>query len=498
MDLQFQEKTYPFLQMVLQEVQNGEQTQEIKLSDSMPDVGRVLGAWGQVVIRGKEWRTDTITMSAGMMVWVLYAPEDGSTCRTIDAWIPMQMSWDLPDQTPEGQIRLEVLTRFVDARSVSARKIMVRVGIAALAEAYVPMEAQIASPEEKPEHLQLLQKRYPLRLPKEAGEKSFALDEALSLTGSAPQAERIIYYRLTPTVAEQRVLANKIVFRGTGILHVLYESEEGQLHGWDFELPFSQFAELQGSFSQEAEPQMLLFPTSVELELNAEGQMHFKCGIVSQYLISDVDMMDLVEDAYSTTQEVQLQRKQLQLPAMLDSRAENLLAEQTIAVDANLSADIQFLPDFPRLRRQEDRGELIVPGSFQVLYYGENGSLQAASARWETTLDWNGAPDVQLRATPVSVGEPRIDLGADMTVKCPMILRLETISGQGIPMISGLTMGEEKKPDPDRPSLILCRAGNAGLWELAKVNGSHVEAICQANEMEGEPEAQRMLLIPVI
>ena len=34
----------------------------------------------------------------GMMVWVLYAPEDGSPERCIEGWIPFQMRWDLPEE----------------------------------------------------------------------------------------------------------------------------------------------------------------------------------------------------------------------------------------------------------------------------------------------------------------------------------------------------------------------------------------------------------------
>ena len=63
---------------VLQQVQHGEQTLEIRLPEGMPDVGQVLMAWGQPIARSKEWREGSLHFSGGMMVWVLYLPEDGS------------------------------------------------------------------------------------------------------------------------------------------------------------------------------------------------------------------------------------------------------------------------------------------------------------------------------------------------------------------------------------------------------------------------------------
>ena len=64
-------------------------------------------------------------------------------------------------------------------------------------------------------------------------------------------------------------------------------------------------------------------------------------------------------------------------------------------------------------------------------------------------------------------------------------------------MVTGLTLGEVQEPDPGRPSLILYRAGKTRLWDIAKQNGSTVEAIRKANGIAEEPEPGRMLLIPV-
>ena len=63
--------------------------------------------------------------------------------------------------------------------------------------------------------------------------------------------------------------------------------------------------------------------------------------------------------------------------------------------------------------------------------------------------------------------------------------------------VSSLTLGEKIKRDPNRPSLILCRAGDEGLWNLAKSCGTTVEAIWVANDLQQEPIPDRMLLIPI-
>lgn len=498
MELQFKKSICSCLDTAVQELQNVEATQEIKLPDGMPDIGRVLSAWGQVISRGKEWRSDSIGFSGGMMVWVLYAPEDGSEERVIDGWIPFQMKWDLPDRTAEGDIRIYCIPRFVDARSVSARKLMVRAGAAALAEAFVPMTAEVYIPDETVQGVELLRSLYPVRMPKEAGEKTFLLDEDLTLPGSAPQPEKLIYYCLRPKITEKKVLSNKIVFRGNGNLHVLYRSDEGQLHGWDFELPFSQFAELSGEHSGDAQADILLSPTSMELEIDDEGHLRLKCGMVGQYLVTDREMLELIEDAYSPERELNVQSETLELPAILENRRENIYGEQTIPADANLAADISFLPDFPRQRRNGDRIEMEIPGTFQILYYGEDGILHSATARWEGQYALDADENSLLSAIPMPAEEMQAVTGnGSVLARMEVPLELTAASRQGLPMVTGVELGEAREPDANRPSLILRRAGNARLWDIAKASGSTMEAIRKANKLEEEPAPGQMLLIPV-
>ena len=63
--------------------------------------------------------------------------------------------------------------------------------------------------------------------------------------------------------------------------------------------------------------------------------------------------------------------------------------------------------------------------------------------------------------------------------------------------VVALDLGEERKPDPDRPNLILRRFSDKTLWDLAKELGSTEEAIRRANGLSGEPQPGQWLLIPV-
>ena len=124
----------------------------------------------------------------------------------------------------------------------------------------------------------------------------------------------------------------------------------------------------------------------------------------------------------------------------------------------------------------------------------ETGALQCKTARWEAEAEFAAAEDTELMAYGRMTGKPYF---ADDAAQGSYGLELAVSSNTQIPMVTGLEIGEETMPDPSRPSMILCRAGEESLWDMAKRCGSTVEAIREANGLQDIPEPERMLLIPI-
>lgn len=186
---------------------------------------------------------------------------------------------------------MTALTRFADARSVSPRKLMLRAGIGVLAQGWIPGTLQRWQSGTVPQPVELLTRRYPLRLPREVGEKLFSMDEELNL-GAAD----IFYYTLSPEILEQKVLGDKIAFRGNANLHILGKTAEGRLLSQDFPLPFSQFAELRGSFEPDAR-WMCVYGDNLEVDRRRSPAPSLHPG--SAYLVDQTAVVEAVADAYA-------------------------------------------------------------------------------------------------------------------------------------------------------------------------------------------------------
>lgn len=483
--MEWTQRSCPYLKTVLWQVQNSEQTQELRLSEDMPDIARVVCSRGQCVLRSKDRRGDSMSVAGGVSASVLYIPEDGSAPKSVEIWIPFRLTWNLPKMQRDGVMRCQCLLQSIDARLLSARKIMVRASVSVLAQILEPTDAQIFTPEETPEGLQLLKKTYPALLPREAGEKLVEFEEDVPIAGM----KKCFVCQLTPTLSEQSVAGDRLVLRGVGQLHCVYLGDDGEIHALRQDIPFAQFAQLDREYDKEAEAEVMVAVASLETE-ESEGGIHIRCGLSAQYLVWERTLLEITQDAYFPMHAVQVSTQELNLPMQLDDRAEEVVLSCG-ACDGKL-LDVTFLPAHPTQYREGDETHVSVGGAFQMLYEDALGELQSCVENQAQELSLPVAADAQLYNTIRSVAS-----GEDATI-ARLQLGMQTVSTQSIPMITAINIGEKEERDEERPSLILRRMDAQSLWELAKANGSTVEDIRKANGLAQEPEQGQMLLIPIL
>lgn len=496
MELQWKSNPCSYLRCSVRQVQNQEQTLEIRLTDGMPDIGRVLCAWGQMMLRSKQWRSDGMQVSGGINAWVLYAPEDGSEPRCVEGWIPFQAKWNFPESHREGIIRTDGCIRSMDARTLSARKLMVRASMALLGEALEPEETSVYSPDELPEGVFVNKKTYPLRLPREAGEKLFNMEDSLQITEQMPR--KMLCCRLMPYVTEQNALGDKVVMRGNLRADYVYMGEDDLLHSGSRELPFAQFADLDNEYDKEATASVTMAISNAECTLEGDI-LQIKCGLIGQYLVHDRTLVEIAEDAYSPHRSLTPMTAELELPVQLDSASASMDTETELPLPAQRVVDVTFRPDWPVQYRENDRVTVELPGMFQVLYYDPEGNLQAASENWSDRLEIPAGDGSSLHIGLCQSKAPTAAMmGERMRLGGTLDMDIKTVAMAQLPMVTGLEVGEEVTPDPMRPSVILRRSGDMSLWELAKHCGSTVEAIQKANQIADTPAPDQMLLIPVL
>ena len=206
---------------------------------------------------------------------------------------------------------------------------------------------------------------------------------------------------------------------------------------WDFEIPFSQYTELQQEYGHMAQVQLLPMVTSMEIEPSEQGRLRLKAGLSGQYMVYDTQDVSVVEDAYSPDRAVSVRMENVEMPAVLERQSQRIRAEQTAPFGSSRVADVAFYPGCPRKQRRQDEMDLELPGIFQSLYYDTEGVLQASSTHWQgdmsVALGDHAALDVWCSVS----GKPQASAGEESTVlRGEMLLDTVASAMAAMPMVT--------------------------------------------------------------
>lgn len=496
MELAFQTNRMPYLKRVVQEVRVQEETAETIVPDSYPDMASIVDAYAVAVLRGKDCRNGSVTISGGIKGGVLYIPEDHTQPRPLEFYIPFTMKLEHSALTEQTKVLCSVRVRSADGRMVNSRKAMLRVNLSVCITGYEQAEETLYRLQTCPEPLQLRRSAYCVQLPLEVTEKSFMVNGDLELSTSRAPVRQVCKVVCRLETTDRKLVGNKAVFKGTAVCKLLYLSEDDELYLHEQQFPFSQYCELENDYDEET-VDLLPVITGYDLDLQ-EGAGSVTIHILAQCTVRGSRELQLVEDAYCVQGTLQPQWHTYDLDSCLDRQVSMQTVRQQLRGDIKQIVDTDVYVDHPVPEQSADLARIKAPVMFRVLGYDAQGSLTSLSGKSEASLELPVSHTARCTAWAELVGGSyavSVSEGAD--IRCE--LALETVCSGGQPMRT-LEAGslEEATAEP-RPSVILRRVPqNASLWDLAKSCASREEAIRTANHLEGDilPEEQ-FLLIPV-
>lgn len=502
MELVFQNKTSAFLRKTVCETRSQEQTAELIVPDSFPDCARIVVCCAEAVLRGKECRQGSVTVSGAIRAGVVYMPEEGDTPRALDAYVPFSMRIDCPAATETMQSILDLRVKSADARMIHSRKVLLRVNLGCQITGFEQEMETFYTLQDAPAAMQVKKQTYPLLLPAETAEKSFPVSEEIELPAGKAEIENICYYTVQPAITEKKLIGNKAVCKGMLSCKVVYQTAQGELESFTQQIPFSQYCQTQEDYDQDALT-VLPMVTGAELEASADGmgrKLQLNANLLLQALVQSTRSVELYEDAYATRGTLQPQWKEYALDCSLDRQQLRQTLRESFRAPVRAVVDSTLYLDYPEQMRTENGVQVKAPCTVNILYIDNDGALQGltgrAQAASEIALSQNGVCTARVMAGADGFAAPGAD-GAE--IRYDVVFELDSSAKETLRSLCAGTLDEEQTRGAPRPSVIVRRAlDTQSVWELAKHYGTTVQAIAQANELTGEQaECGQLLLIPI-
>lgn len=501
MELIFQEKEVECLQRVFCETVLSEQTADVIVPDAQPDILRVVDAFGTVLIRSTDCAARSASVAGTVQVGAIYVGENGEV-RQIRTQIPFAVRRDFDSKQDNCTLQCKCVLRSVDARALNSRKLLVRVGLSCTLTVYAQEKRTVYDLPEAADNLQLKRTTLPLRVPLTLCEKSFVINDELELDGTKPAVENLLKCLCKTQVAEQKAVGDKAVFKGSLLIHALYEDAEGKLNTQEWTVPFSQYVQMERE-ADEAELSTRLSLRSFEVEADSTGESRrllLSCDVLAQCMAVGQEEFTLVEDAYCTDAVFSPQFAPCEMTAILDRQTFRQTAITGGGEAAQSVVDVWVYCDEADRERTDDGMTLTQPFSCNVLYYDAQGELQGTTLRPTVTVQTALNEDGSCCVAEVNDGEAACSAGSGgVELRLPVEMTVESTASHRLKLVMGGEIGDLPEETEPRPSIILRRAeGNEELWDLAKAYRTSVRSIREANALAADTlDPDTMLLIPL-
>lgn len=501
MELAFEEKKMPYLSLVARQVLYQEETAESIVPDSSPDMARIVDCSGRVLLRSKDCRDGSVTISGGVQAEILYQAEEESGLRSLHVYLPFSVRVENPDLTGSAYVQCDCRIRSIDGRMLNPRKAMVRVNLGCAVVAFEPAEQSIWTlPEDS--GLQVKRKTVPLFLMKTKGEKSFVVSEENELPSGRAAVSELYRWDTLLELTEKKLIGSRAVFKGTATIHLLYGGADGSLNTWSFQVPFSQYAELDQEISGE-DVSVDLVLTGAELEKDGQEEcrnLMLTLNVLAQCIAGEQEQVEIIEDLYSTEQQVTPKTATLRAVSLLDQQNLHQGVRETISAPVSQTLDTMVYLDFPTQERSGEQVHVTSSAQVSVLYLDEEGQAQSVQRRMDASCETQLHPDCELHAQAALTADAYaapVPEGAE--ARFSVDFSLDSMAVEELPMVCGAEVSDREDTDEERPSIIIRAVTQTeNLWILAKSCNTTVDAICKANGLqEDTPIAGTMLLIPM-
>ena len=248
MEIEFQKNQLSYLKCVLQEVRNQEETGEMIVPDSAPDIETIIFSYAEAVVRGKDCRNGCVVITGGIHGGIIYEPEDHSGPKSLRFYFPYTLKFENHSITEQAKVLCKAHVRGAEGRMLNSRKAMLRVNICCAVTVMENNEEVLFEPALLPDSMQLLESTYVLSQPVEMSEKAFVISETLEFQESRPPVIQIVKETCCLEMNDSKLVGNKGVFKGIAYFKCLYLSEDSRLYTYEQQIPFSQLLFLESNY----------------------------------------------------------------------------------------------------------------------------------------------------------------------------------------------------------------------------------------------------------
>ena len=500
MEFELNKTALPYHRLMFHTTVSREESVEMIVPDSYPDVAKLLDTTAHGCLDTKEALEDGVSLSGRIHARILYLADGAETLRGLSAELSVQCGISQEGIDPSCQVMALVRVQTAQTKAVNSRKLLVRVQYEVTLRVYrqdmLTLPCGVVQEEDVEQRLESVEGYFVVAAP----EKRFQFQDDLCLSGGQPAIGEVLRMQSDVTCSEAKLIGGKLVFKGEVILRMLYRSVEEEMLTAEFTLPYSQIMDADQA-AEHAQFQMDVTLVGWTLgELDYDGRsMPIDLELYACAEVRQTQALSLLTDAYSVRQEVTAAFAVYPLPQLVERCARRESKRERLEAGERTVLDLSTQILQTTVKRTDDGLQVVSVVEWTLLCVDEMGTVEALSHSMsvETALPVQGEADALVSSQVID--RDALPAADGLELRLGMAFQI-LLLGQTEPLgVSALTAEETPTTErEERPSIVLRQmAAGETLWDIAKAYQTTVREIEKANDREDQPvEPGVLLLIP--
>ena len=503
MDLELKRDIVTCYERISEHTVTQEETQETIVPDACPDILRIIDVCGQILLNEKRSEEGQAIISGTVLTTVLYHPEGEQGIRRMETRLPFVCRQDINTLHTTGTIHARCSLLGVDARILNPRKILIRAELAINIAAFQKTERIIHCGVESAESNHICQQESAVEhiIMIDVSERTFHFSDTIRLQHTG-EASEILACHAYANSMENRLIGNKLVFKGTIDVSILLLDADGVLTQRHESLPFSQVLELADTAeTTDCQVFVELMSCSCTPDEDDGTQIHLEMDFAAQAQILSAKQSVLLIDLYSTTNEMDTKQEVFSYC----SHCQNTILSQSmreLLETEGLVRSISHTRTHFHPITQHRQGNCLTLRSkccITVLYQNESQQFMVVQKEVPVQIQVDCPEGTICSNCHITSGEMlAIPAAGGIEFRLSVQFQFLQHSYQKCQVTTGARLGELRTSNLPRPSVVLRLASaNESLWDIAKTYGTTTQQILQANDLEEiATVGGKMLLIP--
>ena len=478
---------------------------DVVVPDSKPDVDKILGMNGQVVITDKEAVEDKVIVDGVVNVKSLYISYEGEQLlHHLEGSFGFTQRIDLPgaDSRMDAEVKAEI--EHMDFGIINGRKVNVKCVLSLTGKAAEKSEVDVIRDIKGIRDIQVL--RDHLEVSDTVGENAsrVTVRQDFEIPADRPAIREILSTDITIGERDSSISEDRVSIQGILKITALYigSDEASSINSVKYQMPFSHYIEMAGAApGMKEKVHCLVEDCYSTVKENEEGQnriIEYEVVVKAEGKVETVQPLEVLVDAYSPSVNLETVKSKIRFKRTLDSISDEISIKEEIDLPADCPqieeiCDVKASPVLTDFGVYEDRAVVEGVLAIQALYLTRDSAepmhlyrdeipfrhsvqLPGEGHRMDLDVDLY-LEDLQYRVLDVDLFETRgrvrvnIDVGSSFDKE--VLMDVEE------------SRQEEKRAQPS--IVVYFVQPDDNLWKIAKRFNTTIEEMVKVNDIE-DPE----------